>query len=302
MSVATQSLFAVLKATVGPWAVPIKSSMTAIKSLMLVSVVAGTLAWPSYSALAETAVGTTAAPVASPKPEGKTSAEAPAAAQATSVSPDKPGDKSTDKPSAQASASPSDKPTDKSNAPGEPPVLDPNKFFGHAKSGYAAAQLCPEICAKLFCYCGCDMTDDHDSLLDCFTTDHGVDCHICQEEALIALKMKREGKTMKQIQQAIDIMFEKEYPFDEPSAVIQKYRKNRLWQPGTVKTLGKAGSAAGTNSAKAGQASGNSTQSASGKAAPASGKTASNSSGKPLLGKNGQPVGACCAGHSKEKK
>ncbi len=108
---------------------------------------------------------------------------------------------------------------------------------------------------------------------------------------------------MKQIQQAIDIMFEKEYPFDEPSAVIQKYRKNRLWQPGTVKTLGKASSAAGkANGAQTGNAIEKSTQSASGKAAPASGKTASSSSGKPLLGRNGQPVGACCAGHSKEKK
>ncbi len=117
------------------------------------------------------------------------------------------------------------------SASGLKPVLDPNKYFGHAKSGYAAAKLCPEICAQLFCYCGCDLTDEHSSLLDCFTTDHGVDCHICQEEALIALKMKREGKTMKQIQQAIDVIFEKEYPFDEPSETIKKYRANRLWQP-----------------------------------------------------------------------
>lgn len=272
---------------------------TSAKLLLLASLTAATLAWPTASAVAETAVKPTAAPVASQTPEAKTSANAEAATQATGVNPN-------DKSSAPANGNPSDKPSgnpsDKPSVPGEPPVLDPNKFFGHAKSGYAAAQLCPEICAKLFCYCGCDMTDDHDSLLDCFTTDHGVDCHICQEEALIALKMKREGKSMKQIQQAIDIMFEKEYPFDEPTAVIQKYRKNRLWQPGTVKTLDKPGSAPGTNSAKAGQAPGKSTQSASGKAAPASGKTASNSSGKPLLGKNGQPVGACCAGHSKEKK
>ena len=260
------------------------------KSLLLTSLTVATLAWPTSSALAETAAAKPAADIAaatqtpSEKPSEKLSSE-------TSAGP-------SDKPNGNSSGNPSDKPS----VPGEPPVLDPNRFFGHAKSGYAAAQLCPEICAKLFCYCGCDMTDDHDSLLDCFTTDHGVDCHICQEEALIALKMKREGKSMKQIQQAIDIMFEKEYPFDEPTAVIQKYRKNRLWQPGTVKTLDKPGSAPGTNSAKAGQAPGKSTQSASGKAAPASGKTASNSSGKPLLGKNGQPVGACCAGHSKEKK
>jgi len=126
------------------------------------------------------------------------------------------------------------------------PVLDPKKFFGHARSGYEAAKLCPEICAKLFCYCGCDMTDEHDSLLDCFTSDHGVDCRICQEEALIALKMKRDGKNMKQIQQSIDTIFEKEYPFDEPTATIKNYRANRLWQPSRA--------AAETRSARAGNA------------------------------------------------
>ena len=166
---------------------------TSAKLLLLASLTAATLAWPTSSAVAETAVKPAAAPVASKTPEAKTSANAEAAAQATGVNPN-------DKSSAPASGNPSGNPSDKPSVPGEPPVLDPNKFFGHAKSGYAAAQLCPEICAKLFCYCGCDMTDDHDSLLDCFTTDHGVDCHICQEEALIALKMKREGKSMKQIQ------------------------------------------------------------------------------------------------------
>jgi hypothetical protein len=251
---------------------------TSAKLLLLASLTAATLAWPTSSALAETA-------------EAKPSADIAAAAQTPS---DKPGEKS----STEASAGPSDKPS----VPGEPPVLDPNRFFGHAKSGYAAAQLCPEICAKLFCYCGCDMTDDHDSLLDCFTTDHGVDCHICQEEALIALKMKREGKSMKQIQQAIDIMFEKEYPFDEPTAVIQKYRKNRLWQPGTVKTLDKPGSAAAKSSPTSPRNSaGTASQSASAKPGTTSAKSAT-SAGKPILGKNGQPVGACCAGHSKEKK
>jgi hypothetical protein len=259
---------------------------TSAKLLLLASLTVATLAWPTSSALAETAAA-------------KPSADIAAATQTAS---DKPSEKSSTETSAGPSDKPNANPSDKPSVPGEPPVLDPNKFFGHAKSGYAAAQLCPEICAKLFCYCGCDMTDDHDSLLDCFTTDHGVDCHICQEEALIALKMKREGKSMKQIQQAIDIMFEKEYPFDEPTAVIQKYRKNRLWQPGTVKTLDKPGTAAAKSGpTPGGNSAGTSSQSASGKPGTTSAKSAK-SAGKPILGKNGQPVGACCAGHSKEKK
>src|SRR5271170_459218 len=41
------------------------------------------------------------------------------------------------------------------------PVLNPGQFFGPAAMGYAAAQGCPHVCTKLFCYCGCDMTDGH---------------------------------------------------------------------------------------------------------------------------------------------
>jgi hypothetical protein len=50
-------------------------------------------------------------------------------------------------------------------------VLSPQTFFGNAQAGYDAAQQIPDICSKLFCYCGCEAkeTDDHSSLLDCFT-------------------------------------------------------------------------------------------------------------------------------------
>lgn len=110
------------------------------------------------------------------------------------------------------------------------PVLDPNKYFGKAKIGYMAAQACPEICEKLFCYCGCDVTDEHNSLLDCFTTDHGVDCYICQEEAVIALKMKKEGKSLGEIQKAIDAKYEKMNPFD-PTDKLKHYWSIRSYKP-----------------------------------------------------------------------
>ena len=73
-----------------------------------------------------------------------------------------------------------------------PPVLAPEQFFGAAAMGYAAAKAVPHVCHKLFCYCGCDLTDAHTNLLDCFTNFHGADCHICQEEAMHALKMDRD--------------------------------------------------------------------------------------------------------------
>jgi hypothetical protein len=107
-------------------------------------------------------------------------------------------------------------------------VLPAGKFFGQAAVGYQAAQQCPEVIAKLFCYCGCDMTDAHTTLLDCFTSEHGADCPICTDEAVIAAQMKKLGRTIPQIQQAIDSKYAKEYPFQEESPALKKYRQMAL--------------------------------------------------------------------------
>jgi hypothetical protein len=101
-----------------------------------------------------------------------------------------------------------------------PPVLPPSQFFGAAAMGYAAAKAVPKVCHKLFCYCGCDITDRHKNLLDCFVTIHGADCHICQEEALMALKMNRAEKNLEAIQKSVD----------------QTYKKDRLWTRGKTKS------------------------------------------------------------------
>jgi hypothetical protein len=113
-------------------------------------------------------------------------------------------------------------------APAPPPkgahVLNPATFVGQAAVGYTAAQACPQMLAQLFCYCGCDETDKHSSLLDCFTTDHGADCPICTEEAVIAARMKKEGKSIAQVQQAIDKKFSTQYPFEKPSMQLVRYK------------------------------------------------------------------------------
>jgi hypothetical protein len=105
-------------------------------------------------------------------------------------------------------------------------VLNPAKFFGRAALGYSAAKLAPDLCQKLFCYCGCDMTDSHANLLDCFTCDHGADCQICQDEAIIGLHMKQEGKSLFKIQKSIDEAFSQQYPWDKPSSQLTKYRES----------------------------------------------------------------------------
>ncbi len=105
-------------------------------------------------------------------------------------------------------------------------VLPASKFSGKSARGYALAKQIPQVCCKLFCYCGCDCTDAHTSLLDCFTTVHGDACPICQEEVIAAYKLKKEGKTIAAIQKTIDATFSGEYPFKYPSPAYDNYRKS----------------------------------------------------------------------------
>jgi hypothetical protein len=111
-----------------------------------------------------------------------------------------------------------------------PPVLPPEQFFGPAAMGYAAAKGCAQICFKLFCYCGCDITDNHKCLLDCFTGYHGADCHICQEEAMVALRMSKNDESLATIQKAIDEGYSSKYPFKEESPALKHYKATRKWQ------------------------------------------------------------------------
>lgn len=141
-------------------------------------------------------------------------------------------------------------------------VLPAGQFFGQAAVGYQAAQQCPEIIEKLFCYCGCDETDQHTSLLDCFTTTHGADCQICTDEAVIAARMKKEGKPIAEIQKVVDDKYAREYPFEKESAALKKYRVMAL---GVKASSDKTSDAshkespekAGTNKLKEGKSAGN---------------------------------------------
>lgn len=108
-------------------------------------------------------------------------------------------------------------------------VLAPDQFVGEAAMGYSAAKAVPQVCAKLFCYCGCDSSDNHTNLLDCFTSVHGMDCHICQEEALMALRMDKERKSLRDIQKAIDDTYSHMYPFKNPTQALREYREHKLY-------------------------------------------------------------------------
>jgi len=53
------------------------------------------------------------------------------------------------------------------------------------------------------CYCYCDRSVGHKSLLDCYASEHGSECDICQKEAVLAYQQTQKGKTPAQIRAAI---------------------------------------------------------------------------------------------------
>lgn len=168
-------------------------------------------------------------------------------------------------------------------------VLEPSRFYGFASFGYAAAKSCPEVMEKLFCYCGCDLTDNHLSLLDCFTSVHGVDCHICQEEAVLANKLNKEGVAVAEIQRTIDEKYATQYPFETDTATYKKYKETRLY----------SNKDAGSEKIKFGSQ-------AAGPEAPESGVKAGTEgakvepAAKPKL-KPGKEIGSCCSNKAHAK-
>jgi hypothetical protein len=110
-------------------------------------------------------------------------------------------------------------------------VLDGKRFFGRAQEAYAAAASCPDILKHLFSYEGDDLTEEHTSLLDCFTTMYGVDGIVADEEVFLAAKLNTQGKSLAEIQQAIDETFGRCYPFQTDTPSFQLYKVLRLWHP-----------------------------------------------------------------------
>jgi hypothetical protein len=85
-------------------------------------------------------------------------------------------------------------------------VLDPASVPGRARGGYEAAREIPEILDGLYCHCDCAERDGLRSLLSCFETrmPMPVSCGICVGEARLALRLRREGRSLREIRRAVD--------------------------------------------------------------------------------------------------
>lgn len=83
------------------------------------------------------------------------------------------------------------------------PTLAPTKFSGKTRQAYEVAREIPVTLAQLPCYCHCDETVGHKSLHSCFEDKHAASCAVCVDEALLAYKLEKSGKTASQIRDQI---------------------------------------------------------------------------------------------------
>jgi hypothetical protein len=88
--------------------------------------------------------------------------------------------------------------------PPSPATMDPQQFPDPLnRNVYGLAAKIKPVLYQQPCYCYCDRSVGHKSLLDCFASEHGSQCDICQKEAVLAYQQTQKGKTPAQIRAAI---------------------------------------------------------------------------------------------------
>ncbi|HKG91351.1 MAG TPA: CYCXC family (seleno)protein [Gemmatimonadaceae bacterium] len=90
---------------------------------------------------------------------------------------------------------------------GEHVLSDPN-FRKKVAEVYDMAREIPEVFDGLHCYCECHTARwGHRSLLSCFESNQPDGCHGCQEEARLAYRLHKDGKSLEEVRAAVDKEF-----------------------------------------------------------------------------------------------
>jgi len=82
--------------------------------------------------------------------------------------------------------------------------MSPDNFSDPVvQNAYALAAHVKKVLYQQPCYCHCDRSQGHESLLDCFVSKHGAACETCVREDLYAYEQTHKGKTPAQIRAGI---------------------------------------------------------------------------------------------------
>ena len=85
-----------------------------------------------------------------------------------------------------------------------PDTLDPTQFSTVlVQNAYTVAARIKKLLYQQPCYCHCDQSQGHGSLLDCFAGHHGSNCNVCMAEDFYTYEQSRAGKTAAQIRAGI---------------------------------------------------------------------------------------------------
>lgn len=85
-----------------------------------------------------------------------------------------------------------------------PATVDPELFTDPVvQNAYAVAARIKKVLYQQPCYCHCDRSQGHKSLLDCFASKHGSECGTCIYEDFYAFEQSGKGKSAAQIRAAI---------------------------------------------------------------------------------------------------
>ena len=85
-----------------------------------------------------------------------------------------------------------------------PATMDPGLFTDPVvQNAYAVAAKVKRVLYQQPCYCHCDRSQGHKSLLDCFASKHGSGCGTCIYEDFYAYEQSSKGKSAAQIRAGI---------------------------------------------------------------------------------------------------
>ncbi len=85
-----------------------------------------------------------------------------------------------------------------------PATMEPSLFTDKLIfNAYVVAGRVKKVLYQQPCYCHCDRSQGHSSLLDCFVSRHGSGCDICMKEAFYSYEQTRRGKKPEQIRAGI---------------------------------------------------------------------------------------------------
>lgn len=86
-----------------------------------------------------------------------------------------------------------------------PETMSPSLFTDVVvQNAYTVAAKVKKALYQQPCYCHCDRSQGHGSLLDCFASKHASGCSICIREDFYAYEQMRKGKTGAQIREGIE--------------------------------------------------------------------------------------------------